>query len=84
MGLDIYNLSDKTILIASLESIDSISIGLKELEMKTGQTIDEYGTTRIYLEQLVLLDKFTDEKSEWKPIFKIAIDSGHGLLIEGD
>lgn len=84
MGLDIYNLSNNKVILASLDSIDSISKGLKELEKVAGYTIDEYGTTRIYLDQVKLLDKNTDENSEWKPIFENAIKEEHGLLIKGD
>lgn len=84
MGLDIYNLSNIKVHLASLDSIDSISKGLKELEKVAGYTIDEYGTTRIYLDQVKLLDKNTDENSEWKPIFENTIKEEHGLLIKGD
>jgi len=84
MGLDIYNLSNQSIFLTSVDSTESISDGLDELKRKTGLTIDSYGQSRIYLDQIKLLNEKTDEKSEWKPIFESAINKGHGLLIEGD
>ena len=85
MGLDIYNLLDKTEFLGSVDSLNSIENALIIFNSKTGLTIDEYGTTRLYLDHIRLLqDLIKDKSNDWSNIFKRAIDSEIGLVIEGD
>lgn len=46
MGLDIYNLSDKSHFIGTVDSLNSIKKELIIFKSKTGLDIDEYGATR--------------------------------------
>lgn len=82
--MGIYNLSDMKQLIGSTKSLKSIENASVVLKQKTGLTIDEYGTTRLYSNHIEMLNDFTGDSSERKDIFLKAIDSNIGLLIEGD
>lgn len=85
MGLDIYNLSNKAELLGTVESLVLIENELIIFKSKTGLTIDEYGTTRLYLDHIRLLYNLKkNNPNDWTDIFKRAIDSEIGLLIEGD
>jgi len=84
MGLDIYLSSDKSNLLATIDSLNSIEKPLIEFEKKTGVVIDEYGKTNLYFDHIKLLNELINQQNEWKIVFQKAIDRNSGLIIEGD
>ncbi len=82
--MEVYLLSDPKKFLDTLETLDSIQKALEILYHKTGLRIDEYGTTRLYLDHVKLLDGHTDTNSPWKKIFQDAIQQESGILIIGD
>jgi len=82
--MDIYNLNYKKEHLGSLDSLCSIEKELIIFKNKTGVVIDEYGTTRLYLDHVKILVSLINADNEWKKIFTKAIEEGHGLLVEGD
>jgi hypothetical protein len=84
MGLDIYNLNNQSEHLGCIESLDSINIELKLLEEKTGVTIDEYATTRLYLDHIKFLNNILSDGAELKQFLETAIKGEHGLKLEGD
>lgn len=84
MGLDIYFSNDKRRLISSIDSINDIQKELSIFQQKTGITIDEYGTTNLYINHIELLNDLIKKQNDWSKVFQKAIDINVGLTIEGD
>jgi len=85
MSMEFYDLVDKSNFLGKIDSINIIEKELILFESKTGILIDEYGTTRLYLDNIKLLYKLIENKpNEISKILKTAIDSQIGILIEGD
>ncbi|WP_196890106.1 hypothetical protein [Aureivirga sp. CE67] len=82
--MEVYNLSNRNELIAVIEELDSIRVPLEKLKEKSGIEIDEYGTSRLYLDHIKFIISCGVQSNQWKEIFEIAIKEKCGLLIIGD
>lgn len=82
--MEIYLTINKNVIIAEIETTQSIEKELKVLESKSGVTIDEYGRTILYFDHIKLLNDLIRVENEWKIVFEKAITKKSNMIIEGD